>query len=53
MYDIIGDIHGHAEPLKRLLHRLGYTETDGVWRHPTRKALFLATTSTAGPSNWR
>ena len=49
MYDIIGDIHGHAEPLKRLLHRLGYTETDGVWRHPTRKALFLGDYIDRGP----
>lgn len=49
MYDIIGDIHGHAEPLKRLLHRLGYTETGGVWRHPTRKALFLGDYIDRGP----
>ncbi|GEM_PF-5521146 len=24
MYDLIGDTHGHAEPLKRLLETLGY-----------------------------
>ena len=24
MYDLIADIHGHAEPLERLLDTLGY-----------------------------
>ena len=29
MYDLIGDIHGHAEALVRLLKDLGYRERDG------------------------
>ena len=49
MCGIMGDIHGHGEPLKRLRHRLGYTEIDGVWRHPTRKALFLGDYIDRGP----
>lgn len=49
MYDIIGDIHGHAGPLKRLLTRLGYVERDGVWRHGSRKALFLGDYIDRGP----
>ncbi|MEQ3636450.1 metallophosphoesterase [Alcanivorax sp.] len=49
MYDIIGDIHGFAEPLKQLLDRLGYQEIDGVWQHPIRKALFLGDYIDRGP----
>lgn len=49
VYDIIGDIHGHAGPLKQLLDRLGYVESDGVWRHPSRRALFLGDYIDRGP----
>jgi hypothetical protein len=49
MYDIIGDIHGYAGPLKRLLGRLGYQETGGVWCHAHRKALFLGDYIDRGP----
>jgi hypothetical protein len=37
MYDIIGDIHGHAEPLKQLLQKMNYKEEEGVWQHLNRK----------------
>ena len=40
-YDIIGDIHGHAALLEKLLGRLGYEKRHGVWKHRTRQALFL------------
>ena len=40
-FDIIGDIHGYAEALKRLLSTLGYKEMDGVWAHAQRKAIFV------------
>lgn len=40
-YDIIGDIHGHSRSLKALLAELGYSCRDGVFRHPTRTAIFL------------
>ena len=40
-YDIIGDIHGHAESLKNLLNELGYRLTGGVYRHKNRKIIFL------------
>ncbi|EUC69993.1 metallophosphoesterase [Alcanivorax sp. 97CO-5] len=49
MYDIIGDIHGFAEPLKQLLRRLGYSEIEGAWQHPDRKALFLGDYIDRGP----
>ncbi|GHU17426.1 metallophosphatase [Betaproteobacteria bacterium] len=41
MYDLIGDIHGQADRLFALLEKMGYTQGDGVWRHETRKAVFL------------
>lgn len=40
-YDLIGDIHGHAEELIRLLELLGYEETDTGYQHPSRKVIFL------------
>ena len=36
-YDVIGDVHGHAEKLEGLLARLGYVATKGAWRHPDRQ----------------
>lgn len=42
-YDIIGDIHGQAEKLKALLHKMGYRKnSDGVYSHPSRQAVFVA-----------
>ena len=41
MYDIIGDIHGHSQSLRALLTQLGYRDAGGVWRHPSRTAIFL------------
>ena len=40
-YDIIGDIHGHSRSLEALLERLGYRHTAGLYRHPSRTAIFL------------
>jgi len=40
-YDIIGDIHGHADKLTALLTALGYVRRSGVWRHPGRQAVFI------------
>ena len=40
-YDIIGDIHGHAEKLTMLLGVLGYRRSTGAWRHPDRRAIFV------------
>jgi len=39
--DVIGDVHGHADRLEALLHRLGYTHRAGTWRHPERTAIFV------------
>lgn len=40
-YDIIGDVHGKADKLFALLAALGYQPHQGVYQHPTRKAIFV------------
>jgi hypothetical protein len=49
MYDLIGDIHGHARALERLLTKLGYGHARGAWRHPERRAVFLGDFIDRGP----
>ena len=48
-YDIIGDIHGHADHLKRLLLKLGYQSTQGSYTHPERKVLYVGDYIDRGP----
>jgi hypothetical protein len=48
-YDIIGDIHGHADALRRLLIKLDYRDVDGVFRHETRKIIFVGDFVDRGP----
>ncbi|MGA9661879.1 MAG: metallophosphoesterase [Pseudomonas alloputida] len=48
-FDIIGDVHGCALTLERLLEALGYKRVAGVWRHPRRQALFLGDIVDRGP----
>lgn len=48
-YDLIGDIHGHAQPLRLLLQMLGYRDQGGCYRHPTRQAIFLGDFIDRGP----
>lgn len=40
-YDIIGDIHGHAEELVKLLKHLGYSDSVTGYQHPERKVIFV------------
>ncbi len=49
MHDIIGDIHGHADELTELLHKLGYAESSGVFRHPSRQVIFCGDFIDRGP----
>ncbi|MGK7370640.1 MAG: metallophosphoesterase [Candidatus Halalkalibacterium sp. M3_1C_030] len=49
MYDIIGDIHGHAYALKKLLEKLGYRKSSGAYRHSDRKAIFVGDYIDRGP----
>jgi len=50
MYDLIGDIHGHADALQRLLRQLGYSRHQGVYRHPERRVIFLGDFIDRGPA---
>ncbi len=49
MYDLIGDIHGHADELLQLLSVLGYRKRQNVYRHPARKVIFLGDFIDRGP----
>ncbi len=49
MYDLIGDIHGHADELVQLLEKLGYEKAQGAYRHPHRKVIFLGDFIDRGP----
>jgi Calcineurin-like phosphoesterase len=49
MYDLIGDIHGHADKLVELLERLDYRKIRGIYRHPDRKVIFLGDYIDRGP----
>lgn len=49
MFDQIGDIHGHAGALKRLLAKLGYSPEQRVYKHPDRRVIFLGDFIDRGP----
>lgn len=48
-FDGVGDVHGYADTLVRLLEALGYSAVDGVFRHPTRTAVFVGDFIDRGP----
>jgi hypothetical protein len=48
-YDVIGDIHGHADALRRLLLKLDYRQTGGLFRHDERKVVFVGDFIDRGP----
>ncbi|TWU09319.1 Bis(5'-nucleosyl)-tetraphosphatase PrpE [asymmetrical] [Symmachiella macrocystis] len=49
MYDIIGDIHGYADELIKLLEELGYNRQRGYYAHPQRTAVFVGDFIDRGP----
>jgi hypothetical protein len=49
MIDFIGDIHGHYDRLIALLEKLGYTKKNGVYKHPSRRVIFLGDYLDRGP----
>lgn len=49
MLDIIGDVHGCAQTLERLLQKLGYSKQAGVYRHRSRKVVFVGDIVDRGP----
>ena len=48
-YDIIGDIHGHADALTALLRDMGYEEKGQRFQHTDRKAVFVGDFIDRGP----
>jgi len=48
-FDVIGDIHGEYDKLVALLVHLGYAESLGAWRHPSRSAIFVGDLIDRGP----
>jgi hypothetical protein len=53
VYDIIGDVHGSADKLTGLLHRLGYRERDGAYRLSGHRAVFVGDVVDRGPEQVR
>lgn len=52
-YDIIGDIHGQADKLEKLLCELGYSKSFCTWRHPDRTVIFVGDFIDRGPDQVR
>ncbi len=50
-YDVVGDVHGHADQLVGLLDQLEYRPIDGVWRHRERTAVFVGDLIDRGTKN--
>lgn len=49
-FDIIGDIHGHADALIRLLTSMGYQKnSEGIYQHSDRTAVFVGDFIDRGP----
>ncbi|MBM3186050.1 MAG: metallophosphoesterase [Bacteroidetes bacterium] len=49
MIDFIGDIHGYADELEKLLSKLGYSKDNGTYVHSDRKVLFVGDYIDRGP----
>jgi len=49
LFDLIGDIHGHADELKELLSKLGYKNQNWTWSHKMRMPIFLGDYIDMGP----
>jgi hypothetical protein len=50
-FDVIGDIHGYAKTLRRLLEKLGYEEVGARYTHPDhRRVIFLGDYIDRGPN---
>ncbi len=47
--DVIGDVHGQYDKLVALLEHMGYSVAGGVYRHPSRTAVFVGDLIDRGP----
>ena len=52
-YDIIGDIHGHADKLENLLINIGYTLKNGIYQQDGHQAVFVGDYIDRGEQNRR
>ncbi len=52
-YDIIGDIHGHADKLELLLLKLGYKMVDGIYQQIDHQTVFIGDLIDRGKQNRR
>lgn len=52
-YDIVGDVHGHADELEALLSRMGYQRRGGCWQHAGRHLVFVGDLIDRGPDQLR
>ena len=50
-FDIIGDVHGKAGELKKLLKKLGYEKINGVYHHDERQVIFIGDLIDRGKDN--
>lgn len=51
-FDIIGDIHGCLDELKKLFQRLGYIEKNNIFTHPEgRTPIFIGDLTDRGPKS--
>lgn len=48
-YDIVGDVHGHADEMKALFAVLGYERMGRGYRHPQRQVVFVGDFIDRGP----
>lgn len=48
-YDLIGDVHGCAQSLERLLKKMDYQYLNGCYRHASRKVIFIGDIVDRGP----
>lgn len=48
-YDIIGDIHGHADQLSQLLEKLGYEKENDIYQQTGHQAIFVGDFIDRGP----
>ena len=50
-FDIIGDVHGKACELKKLLSKLGYEQKNGFYQHNDRQVIFIGDLIDRGKHN--
>ena len=48
-YDIIGDIHGHADQLSQLLEKLGYEKENSIYQQAGHQVIFVGDFIDRGP----